>query len=222
MINGIETLLLQFDIALEPNELSLFRGAINAVLEQHHVLFHNHTEGGYRYAYPLIQYKLLEGKASMIAVGDGIPALQHLLASQHSFLQIGRKMYPLVVERCVPSATELALEDNPQTYLLSQWLPLNDDNFREFQHLRSLRMRLEMLERLFCANVLSMLKGLGIEVTEQIECSIVEVKRQKMVRHKGVQLLSFDLVIDTNITLPLYLGVGKSVSLGHGILMPLK
>ncbi|MGL4410853.1 MAG: CRISPR-associated endonuclease Cas6 [Bacteroidales bacterium] len=55
-----------------------------------------------------------------------------------------------------------------------------------------------------------------------MECSILEIDEPQFVIHKGVRLISFDMVISTNVVVPNYIGLGKAVSHGFGVVSPLK
>ena len=55
-MGNIRILTLKFRNQLQPDEIKWFRGAIIHASDKGNVLFHNHTEENYRYAYPLIQY----------------------------------------------------------------------------------------------------------------------------------------------------------------------
>ena len=69
------------------------------MLPQKDVLFHNHTkEGGYRYAYPLIQYKRLNNKAALFCIGEGVENIGVLFASNNFNVRIGNKRHCLQIE----------------------------------------------------------------------------------------------------------------------------
>ena len=68
----LKTLTIKFDTQLVENEIQRFRGAIIKLLPQKEVLFHNHINDGYRYAYPLIQYKRLNNKAALFCIGEAL------------------------------------------------------------------------------------------------------------------------------------------------------
>ncbi|MDR1783619.1 MAG: hypothetical protein LBR13_05100, partial [Dysgonamonadaceae bacterium] len=56
-MNKISILTVRFNNEITQHEIQKFRGAVVAMLQNNNVLFHNHTDDGFRYAYPLIQYK---------------------------------------------------------------------------------------------------------------------------------------------------------------------
>ena len=70
----VRTLTILTDAEIHQHEVTLFRGAVIKSLGEHpNLYFHNHLEGDkFRYAYPLIQYKRLGGKAAIVCVEDGV------------------------------------------------------------------------------------------------------------------------------------------------------
>ena len=70
-ITKIPYITIVFENHLMHRELPLFRGAIISKVPEKYVLFHNHLKGSFRFAYPLIQYKIIEGKAALFCIGDG-------------------------------------------------------------------------------------------------------------------------------------------------------
>ena len=68
---NVRVLTIKFANPLRHQQVPEFRGAVIAALDQKRLLFHNHDEQGLRYAYPLIQYKVLDGKAAIVATGEG-------------------------------------------------------------------------------------------------------------------------------------------------------
>jgi hypothetical protein len=64
----IRYLKIQFSNNLQAWELPAFRGAVIEKTKRQSVLFHNHEGDGYRYAYPLIQYKVNRNKACVVCL----------------------------------------------------------------------------------------------------------------------------------------------------------
>ena len=75
-----------------------------------------------------------------------------------------------------------------------------------------------MLERLLIGNILSFAKGIGVYFDEEIKVSIVDIEKAEQYLFKNVKMLGFDVVFRTNVLLPRYVGVGKGVSLGFGMI----
>lgn len=108
--------------------------------------------------------------------------------------------------------------DKKISYQLHNWIGLNAKNYEAYQKASGLKEQLEILEQVLTGNILSMAKGLGWEIDKQLEVSIQKINQTKPIRHKGTQSMSFNLAFETNVALPNYIGVGKSVSHGFGVI----
>ncbi len=76
---------------------------------------------------------------------------------------------------------------------------------------------IQMLERTLTGNILSFAKGIEWRIDKPVQVQIQELKGEKVIRYKGIPLFAFDLNFNCNISLPNYLGLGKSASHGFGI-----
>lgn len=218
MENDIHVFSLFTDINLKQEEIPFFRGAMICLVGVDKVLFHDHEKNGLRYSYPLVQYKIIEGKAAIIAIGGGVASVEATISCVGKTLQVGRRkvLFNVVdtqLQRCLITITE-----NTHIYRLSHWLPLNQNNYGMFSTLESLREKCAMLERLLIGNILSFAKGIGVYFDEEIKVSIVDIEKAEQYLFKNVKMLGFDVVFRTNVLLPRYVGVGKGVSLGFGMI----
>ena len=101
---------------------------------------------------------------------------------------------------------------------LTPWLALNEANYDRYQG-AGLGERRDMLRRILIGNILSMSKGLGYVVTEEIKVSKLDVYPVKEpVWLKGVRMVGFKGAFAVNFELPDYMGLGKSVSRGFGMI----
>lgn len=116
------------------------------------------------------------------------------------------------------SQTSVEVNDIRFIYKLSRWLPLNQDNYELFSSLESLQEKCAFLERLLVGNILSFAKGVGIFFDSEVEASIVDIEMMGQYKFKNVNMLGFDVVFSTNVSLPQYVGLGKGVSLGFGMI----
>lgn len=214
----VKTLLIRFDTALEHRELPLFRGAVISLLPHKPLVYHNHTGEGLRYGYPLIQYKRLEGRAAILAVGEGVDAIGELLEVSSFDVMIGRRRETLRIDRIETGSYAVAESGRPLRYRLSDWLPLNEANHERYERMEGLMARIDMLERVLTGNILSMLKGVGIFVDFPILTEIATLAPLRRVRYKGTTLLATDIDFATNIVLPDLIGLGRHASVGYGTL----
>ena len=218
-MNKLKTLTIQFETQLLQTDIQRFRGAIIKLLPKKNVLFHNHTkEGGYRYAYPLIQYKRLNNKAALFCIGEGVENIGVLFASNNFNVRIGNKRHCLQIEEVNAKQVDIACEEGQVfAYQLTDWLPLNEENHAAFAQADD-EQRLQMLQRILTGNILSMLKGVGIRVEQRIEVCITSIKERACVPFKGVKLYCANVGFVSNVRLPQHVGLGKHASVGFGIL----
>ncbi len=66
-------------------------------------------------------------------------------------------------------------------------------------------------------NLLSMLKGIGIKIDYHLYVQIKWYKKAPVIVHKH-RFSGFYAKFVTNLSLPKYIGIGKSVSKGFGII----
>lgn len=103
---------------------------------------------------------------------------------------------------------------------ISPWIALNENNYEKFKSLDKNKRR-EFLEKIIVANVLSVLKGLGLRVEFQISAQINKFKPVQIEAHKN-KFVGFYCEFALNVALPKFLGIGKSVSKGFGVIERIK
>jgi hypothetical protein len=184
------------------------------------VLYHNHTgEDSFRYAYPLIQYKRLNGNAAIVCVENGADIIGQFLKETSEPLLLGDREVTFEVESVMPEKTDVGITELPITYRLYQWLPLNSKNYEKYNNTEDFVEKIQILERVLAGNILSFLSGVGVHLDEKFEVHITNITNQKLMRYKKVKLMSFDIEFKANLSLPSYVGIGKNASIGNGVLI---
>ena len=216
----IRTLTIYYDTEIDSKEIPLFRGAVLKSLgDKANVLYHNHTgEDTFRYSYPLIQYKRLNGKAAIVCVEEGVDLVGQILSSLYGTMFLGQRETFCQVAEVKASKTPIEMEESMSAYQLSHWLPLNGRNYRLYQSAEEFVDKVKILERVLTGNILSFLKGVGIHVDDHLRLGITEILKHQVVSYKQVRLMSFDLTFKSNISLPAFIGIGKNASIGNGII----
>lgn len=212
----IDTLHINFSMLLSHEEVPFFRGAVlKALSDDTDVLFHNHIDNNFRYDYPLVQYKSVGAKASILLIDEGVDMLNKLMPVCNAYLNIGHRRALMKVEKVTPMQTEIEL-CGPLRYRIEQWLPLNEENDYRFMRIHSDSERIELLEHILVGNILSMAKGLNIHFNGQVECEIQILDHYHLERVKNVDMRSFDAEFICNVNLPNLVGLGRHSSLGYG------
>ncbi len=214
----VRLLQISFNLSLNFAEISFFRGAIIKTTKGINDLFHNHSASGNIYRYPKIQYKLINRKASILCIEEGIEGIQDFFSNTDWKLQIGDKNNEIKVDTINVRQHRIAIWDNIFYYKIYNWLPLNQDNYIKFKALEELSERICFLERMLLGNILSFLQGIGLFVDEKIEVKIKSIQDEKLMNYKEQQMQAFTLVFRTNISLPNFIGLGKGSSVGFGVI----
>lgn len=216
----INTLVIRFKNRIQPWGIPLFRGAIiEAVGENCSQLFHNHEGDGFRYNYPLIQYKRINGQAAIVCIGQGVEEIGAFFRNSNFSLKLGDKpSTTFEIESIIPHRTLMQVWNDSFHYYLHNWLPLNPENHQKYMEMEGIVERTQMLEKILIGNILSACKGLGITVEGEITCKILQTSEPQVTRYKQMPYVSLDGEFKSNITLPNYIGLGKGASTGHGII----
>ncbi len=218
-IPKIKTLILTFDGEIARHEVPLFRGAVIASMGgKANPLYHNHRdEEGYRYAYPLIQYKRIHKKAAIVCLNEGADIIGQFLSEGVREYQIGDHTVTMSPESLRLTQLVMQTWQDEFHYSLRRWLPLNSDNYRRYQAAEGLADRIALLESILKGNILSMAKGLGITVEHEITVTITTLSTPYLQKNKGTRLMAFDLEFKSNFSLPNFTGLGKNASIGYGV-----
>lgn len=217
--NDIHILIIRFRNDISLSEIPLFRGAIlNTLCGEAHVLFHNHIDDSFRYSYPLIQYKRIQGKAAIICLKEGTEIIGQFFSESKFTFYLGKRSVKMELESVLPKKHLIQTWDSMFKYRIRRWLPLNSDNYKRYKSIEEMSEKISFLENILTANLLSFAKGLDIRINTQIICKLTSLQEPFLVRNKGVKLMAFDVEFITNISLPDYIGVGKNASIGFGII----
>ena len=211
-------LIVQFSNEITPQEIQLFRGAVIASLNEKDILFHNHSESGVVYRYPRIQYKRIHKKAAIICVKEGIKSIGEFFCADTYNYKIGERDVDMQIETINTNQTDIDFCKEPRRYRLLNWLPLNSENYKEYQEIEGMTHRITFLEEKLIGNLLSFFTEIGFRAEQQIELHITDITGQRLAHYKGVKLMAFDIEFKVNLTLPQYIGLGKSASIGYGTL----
>ena len=214
---NIRLLTVSFNLPLKFSEINYFRGAVIKTTKGRNDLFHNHSENGNIYRYPRIQYKAMNKKATMLCIEEGIEGIQDFFSSTDWTLKIGEEQKAIKVENLRVRKHRVAIWNKSFTYKIFRWLPLNQDNYRKYHELEDFGQKIELLEKILLANILSFLQGIDLYVEDRISIKIRHIVSEKLMKYKGQEMQSFNICFETNVSLPNYIGLGKGTSTGFGI-----
>jgi hypothetical protein len=213
--------IIQFpDIELQTRDAHKLRGYFGNLFKEHSPLLHNHyDDGSARYAYPLVQYKVIDKTPLLVGFQEGAELLVSLFLKIRE-IQIAGQNYPVLAKNIQQKQYDLNVNQQLYNYRFKTlWMALNQENHRIYQQLDE-NAKTEFLNRQLQNNILSFYKGLSFRTTDRI-MAVTRVN-EKQTQFKDQPMLVFDGEFTTNAFLPEMAGIGKAVSRGFGTVSPVK
>ncbi|KXS40411.1 MAG: hypothetical protein AWU54_1985 [Candidatus Frackibacter sp. T328-2] len=186
------------------------------------ILFHNHKEdGGYRYAYPLIQYKIIGGQPTVIGLAKGAELIinnfldiDRLTLGGKEYIQPEGKLE--VIDAELEVVTDIAMPKFKYE-LQSPWLGLNQRNYKRY--LREIKgadakEARNFFKKILIGNILTFAKEVDWWIEEEIK--VVPNLEAVDVKFKNQDMVGFVGEFYSNVSLPEYIGLGKSTARGFG------
>lgn len=208
------------DIELQTRDAHKLRGYFGNLFRDHSPLLHNHyADGASRYAYPLVQYKVIDKTPVLVGFQEGAELLVSLFLKIKEIDIEGQK-FPVMAKNIQQKQVELAVNQQLYNYSFKTfWIALNQDNHRKYLQLSETE-KTQFLNRQLQNNILSFYKGLSYRTAERI-MAVARVK-ENTTHLKDQPLLVFSGEFTSNAFIPQLAGIGKSVSRGFGTVGLLK
>lgn len=216
-MDSIRTLIVKLDGQILSREIPQFRGAVIAAAGSP-LLFHNHEGDGFRYSYPLIQYKKIGQNPAIVCIGAGVESIGRLFENGNFTFNIGGNMREMEILSVKANKTNVQLWETDFHYTLRHWLPLNTENYKLYNTLTSMSDKVALLEKILRGNLLSFLKGMEIFIEGDLKCNIAKLSEPYVLHYKGVGLTAFNVDFVSNLSIPHLIGIGKNAALGYGTL----
>jgi len=210
------TLLLN-NINLRPFQIHKFRGFVGNLFIEHD-LIHNHDEKGKPiYRYPLIQFKLIDKTPAIIAITDRAVSIFAELFMKLDKVKIEGTLIPVFEKDLKVEEVEFGYSNEIFMYeYVSPWIGLNQKNFTKYNNAGNDEKN-QMLKKVMTGNILSMAKHLDCWLSQDQKIKIDHKLKKIKVNLKGKSMTAFKGIFKTNFLIPDYLGIGKSVSRGFGV-----
>jgi hypothetical protein len=220
-MNDLTFLNLQFDLPITFQEISRFRGAFVEMNGREQAIFHNHkTDRTYYNRYPCIQYQLLEGKAGILALEEGVTALQQALQQAKPQIRWKNRKTALAIEHLDLQTHQLTcVKEMIYQYRLKNYLPFNTASYKSWQETSNIYEKADLLRKLIASHLIVFAKGVKWQIPDRFEVEIIDIYRQYPAHLHQLKRPAFDLEFRTHLSLPNSIGLGKGVSHGFGRLI---
>lgn len=173
------------------------------------ILFHNHkTEFEFNYDYSFIQYKVVNGKLTLLGIDKGADIILNKVQDIKK-VRIGEEEIEVSLDINI-TFPELFIDENKRYKYKFEtiWLALNDKNYLKYRE-----GKLD-LNRQLANNILEFFKMCGIWVDKKIE---VDGNFQEIhLKQKDINMLGFVGEFITNVSIPDDISLGKRKSIGMG------
>lgn len=214
----IKLLTVTFDTEIRDFEIPAFRGAVVDKVGRDNILFHNHLDDDkLLYKYPLIQYKTINRKPAIQCIDLGVHEIHKFFEKNSWDLIISDRKLEMKILRLDMNQFTMQVWDKLFNYSIRNWIALNKQNYETYLTLDGLAEKVALLEKILTANILAFAKGINWTVDKPIIVKIKTLSETRDVKLKGRTVLGFNVMFASNVFIPKYIGLGKSVSLGFGI-----
>jgi hypothetical protein len=215
---NITQTIIQFpEISLATRDAHKLRGYFGDLFREHSPLLHNHFEDGrLRYAYPLVQYKVVDNVPALVGFADGADLLTQLFLKIKE-IRIGTEVIPVLSKNISQKNLELTVNKGLYNYTFKTlWMGLNQKNFKFYLNLEENEQK-KFLDKTVQNNILSFYKGVGFRISERILANGNYMEKQTLFKDK--KMIAFSGRFSSNALLPGYTGIGKAVSRGFGTIV---
>lgn len=218
----INILTVQFANEISQQEIPLFRGAVIHSLENNSILFHNHDGERLRYAYPLIQYKRIKGKAALVCLKQGTENIGELFSTKLQPFSLGTRVITPTIENIFPRNIRIQIWEHSFHYRINRWIPLNSKNYKEYRQFTDNSAKVQFLSKILTGNILSMAKGLDVRFEKEVKCEITSFTESTTIKVKGISMQCIDAEFKCNVSIPNYIGLGKHASINFGVVTKMR
>lgn len=214
----VKVLVVQFDFEIARREIPAFRAAVIEKVGRENVLFHNHMGKGFRYGYPLIQYKVHRHGPTIVCINNGSEEILEFFKNSDWTIVLNERRVQTRIKHLSYDYFYCGFSAAPVRYAIENWFALSEDNFGKFLDLPQGSEKDRFLEQILVGNIISFAKGIRWELDRRIELTIIRSPRQRFFNFKNHKMAGFDVTFSANVFLPDAIGLGKSVSRGFGVI----
>ncbi len=205
------------EIRLQTRDAHKLRGYFGTLFQEHSELLHNHyADGRFRYAYPLVQYKVLDGVPTLVGLGEGSELLTQL------FLRIGKieiegHEYPVLHKHIRNEVVMPGIDGNLCSYRFETlWMALNQKNYSLYREADESGQQ-QLLTRILTNQLIAFLRA--VDAPREEKLLVKPDVQPRTTQFKNQQMVAFAGTFVANVQLPEAIGIGKSVSRGFGTVL---
>lgn len=213
------------EIALRTRDAHKLRGYFGELFKEHSPLLHNHLESEdgaegsvavkFRYAYPLVQYKVLDHVPTLVGLGEGATLLTQLFLQMRE-VQIEQETFPVLSKHIRHEQAPIGLANDLIEYRFETlWMALNQANYRDYRNYSDMEQQAQ-LKRVLTSQLLALFREFGLWLEPHERIMVRLSVQERTTQFKNQTMVAFTGGFLTNVILPDGIGLGKAVSRGFG------
>jgi len=177
----------------------------------------NHKDNNeFRYVYPELQFKIVNGNLSIIGHNSGIEILTDMVAGNLDEVNIQGDIKKVNNIQLQSFQEKFGLANKKIEYKFIQpWMALNEKNHKKL-HRTPVSEWDEELCRILKGNFMSISRGFDYWIPDLDELEVEGSFDPDTTEFKGKEMDIFYGKFETNFYIPDYLGIGKQVARGYG------
>ncbi len=191
------------------------RRAVTALFPDDPLLHHHGSGGKVDYSLSRVRYLVLDGVPHLVGLGEGREAVCEL-STAIGALRVGEKVYRVTGVDFIEDVEYFGTGGLVAYASRTPWLALNQANLEKFNEIKGKDQRCRLLERILVGNILSLAKGLDIRFNSRIQVRVTRFSCRRI--RTPLPMLGFRVEFVGNVYLPRFLGLGKLVSKGFGLM----
>jgi hypothetical protein len=233
----LQTLYVRFNRMLEYREIPDFVEAVGKALDKQDrknpkkEFFFNRmlnadgtSSNKPKFKYARINFRVHKEKATLFAIGEGVPVLTAFLNNELADLRLrDQKVFAEETIKNESFQPKLLTGKERRCYHINSYVALNQENHKEWLKLEDAVAQIKFLETL----LISHLHGWTQEMNWLVDKKKIRIRILDFVgRHVGkikvntdgnpIKKLAFEFTYETNLLLPEHIALGGSIRMGYG------
>ena len=201
--------------AFRPNDIPRIRAFLARQFPQYEDI-HNHTpDGGSRYIYPRLQFKMIGRQPVILGFATGEEILLDVF-TKVGFIELNGRRIEVPEKSIVQTTEKLGPDEAFHKYKFhSPWMALNQANFAAYKEKDPIEKE-QFLNRILWGNLRFLAHGVDLWIEDQEAVKVSGHFKFRPIQFKGNSFAGFTGTFTTNFCIPEFMGVGKQVARGFG------
>ena len=204
------------DVYLKVFDIPKLRGYFSHKFPENTEL-HNHLpDGKFSYKFPQVQYRIIDKHPALIGFNQGIDILKKIFFELNEMIIDNRK-YTINEKEIYLKEYDFGVSEEFINYkFISPWMALKEENYEKYKVLNKFEQQ-GFLKHLLRENLKTLSKGFNYWIDNIENVKVEGYFKPKRVNFKNQKMLCFTGDFMTNFLIPEYIGIGKQVARGFGV-----